>query len=104
MAAVRFKSLFLEDLHHQLGLHLFQLFQGRLERLPIVIRRSIEDSGQTKRRVPHQLFGVLHLLAVVGDTHVDLFRILLHQPKGGRGMIAITGAVLLPGELGHLVY
>ena len=51
-----------------------------------------------------QLFGVLQLFAVIGDTHVDLFRILLHQPQRSRGMITITGAVLLPGELGHLVY
>ena len=38
------QSLFLEDLHHELGLHLLQLFQCRLQRLPVVVRSSIENA------------------------------------------------------------
>ena len=53
--------------------------------------------------MPHQLLGILHLLAVLGDTHVDLLRILLDQAQCCRGMTVIAGAQLLPGELGHLV-
>jgi hypothetical protein len=48
MATVLVKSLFLKDLHHQLGLYLLQLFQSRLQNLPIVIRSGIEDAGEAK--------------------------------------------------------
>src|SRR5271155_3536133 len=51
--------LFLENLHHQLGLHLLQLFQGRLQHLPILIRGGVEDTSQPIRCVLYQLLGIL---------------------------------------------
>src|ERR1700722_8834246 len=94
--------LFLEDLHHQLGLHLLQLLQGRLQHLPVVIGGGVENIVQPVLRMPHQLLGILHLLAVLSDAHVDLFRILLDQVQCLRSSL-ITSTQLLPGELGHLM-
>jgi hypothetical protein len=53
--------------------------------------------------MPHQLLGILHLFAILGDTHMDLLRILLNQVQSFRGT-AISGTQLLPSEFGHLVH
>jgi hypothetical protein len=52
------RTLFFEDLRHELCLNLIQLLQGCLQGLPVFVRSFAEDVLEAKRCSLHEQFGI----------------------------------------------